>query len=193
MAQRKTTHIRAHLQELSDRELAEVLEIRTEEYTADALIVAEQEAERRGGLRALRDTVAARGTTRRPSPTAKRWAEVSEEVDTWFDWLVGEAPGPNPDALDYVRIGLRLSGLLFAALAVALLLYTPFTGFPAGLIASLPLLLSLGLLILATFGGSEAIRVIKDLRTEVHRLHERLDAEEQEPKPTAPPSPDESS
>ncbi len=150
---------------MDDAELADVLEKRRQDYHVEALMVALQEAERRGGLDEQRSKAARETASQFPMV-----ARVRARSIRIVEFLFGDRP-VDLRLLDYLKTGLRISAVIIAALGVVAAIVVAVDG--ASLLAVVSLLYWM-LFALLLYGGSEALGFLSEMREEMDRLREHV-------------------
>ena len=165
---------------LPDRELVSLLGQEADQYTPEALSVAEVEAETRGGLLHLKQETALARPEQEPP---KRLEQAKHLLEDLFSKLIGKPPSEQYPGLSYVSIALRLISFILAALAVTssvVSLYHLLAGNPAWWFVMLGGFLQPAIAFLLFYGGSELINVVLDIEKNT-----REGRHAQHPKPPA--------
>ena len=148
---------------LPDRKLVSLLEQDRDQYTPEAISIAEEEAEARGGLLHLKQETAPAVSQKQ---RRKRGKEGRQFIEDLFSRLIGRAPSEKYPSLSYVSIALRLISFILAALAVILSvasLNQLVAGSEEFWLVTLMGSLQVGLAFLLFYGGSELINVVLDI------------------------------
>ncbi len=167
---------------LPDRELVSLLEQEADQYTPEAISVAEVEAETRGGLLHLKqETALARPEQQRP----KRLEQGKHLLEDLFSKLIGKPPSEQYPGLSYISIALRLISFILAALAVTssvVSLYYLLAGIAEWWWVTLGGFLQPAIAFLLFYGGSELINVVLDIEK---NTREGRNAQQENPKSPA--------
>ncbi len=146
---------------LPDRELISLLEQESDQYTPEAISVAEVVAETRGGLLHLKQEAA----LARPEQQPQQRLEQGKHLDL-FSKLIGRPPSEQYPGLSYISIALRLISFILAALAVTssvVSFYNLLAGNAEWWWVMLGGFLQPAIAFLLFYGGSELINVVLDI------------------------------
>lgn len=178
------------IQALPDEELVDLLEQQADQYTREAISIAEIEAEVRGGMLHLKQEQALARLEQRSRQPLEQGKNLLEKL---FSKLIGRPPSQKYPGLGYLSITLRLISfvnLLFAFISVVGGGYY----FLADTLPSAEWWWNIGwhvgwqqpaLLFLLFYGGSELINVVLDIE-ENTRGHDK--SPQEDPKPPAEPA-----
>ncbi len=165
---------------LPDRELVSLLGQEADQYTPEAISVAEVEAETRGGLLHLKQETALARPEQEPPKRLEQGKHLLEDL---FSKLIGKPPSEQYPGLSYIAIALRLISFILAALAVTssvVSFYYLLAGIAEWWWVMLVGLLQPAIAFLLFYGGSELINVVLDIEKNT-----REGRHAQHPKPPA--------
>ena len=168
------------IQALPDRELISLLEQDRDQYAPEAISIAEEEAEARGGLLHLKQKAALAVPEKQRQ---KRLKEGKHLIEDLLSKLIGRVPSEQYPALSYVSIALRLISFILAALAVTssvVSLYQLVAVSEGGWLVTLAGSLQAGIAFLLFYGGSELINVVLDIEK---NTREGRSLQQERPKP----------